>query len=163
MITSPLGRRVCCLCMGLMAFSAFAADPVSGHQPLQIWDDEARNNLPAWVQVWLTILKLAILPSVFFAWKYVEARWVLASIVAGVTFSNLIAPQLGLLPLAGLTSLTHVIFWTPAIVVLIKNRPFMQGFSLYNAWAAFMLACMLFSFVFDIPDAWTYLGYQLQT
>ncbi|MGI9307953.1 MAG: hypothetical protein ACR2P6_01745, partial [Gammaproteobacteria bacterium] len=41
------------LCCAVAIEPALAQEYVSGHQPLEIWDNEARANMPRWVSIWL--------------------------------------------------------------------------------------------------------------
>ena len=96
-----------------------------------------------------------------FVKNHVEARWLTGGFVAGILFSKLVLPEFDVVPLSGLSSLVHVVFWTPALVLLFKNRPFTKGLSVYNLWAGLATACILFSFVFDIKDAFIYVAHIL--
>ena len=45
--------------------------------------------------------------------------------------------------------------------VLLKRRPFLQGRSPYALWSGAITAVIIFSFIFDIPDAAIYLDHML--
>jgi hypothetical protein len=134
---------------------------VSGHQPLEIWDNDARKNMPTWVSIWLAILISTFLLSVIFVRRHVEARWALGGFVAMMILSVLSGRLFGLVPLSGLFSVIHLIAWGPVLYVLLTRRPFMQDRSLYAIWSGALTAFILFSFVFDIPDAAIYLDHML--
>ncbi|MGI9308728.1 MAG: hypothetical protein ACR2P6_05670, partial [Gammaproteobacteria bacterium] len=60
----------------------------------------------------------------------------------------------------GLFSLVHLICWSPALYVLLTRRPFLQERSLFTIWSGAITFCIIFSFVFDIPDAAIYLDHM---
>jgi len=150
------------LSFGLLAEPAMAAEQVyqSGHQPLELWDNDARANMPQWVQVWLAFMMSTFFVGVFFVRRHVEARWVVGGFVAMMVVTVATGRVFGLLPLSGLFSLVHLICWSPALYLLLTRRPFMQGRSAYAIWSAVITGCIIFSFIFDIPDALIYLDHM---
>ena len=143
------------------SLSILAQEYSSGHTALDLWDEEAQGNLPQWITIWLGFMSVVFISGIIFVKNHIEARWLVGGFVAGILFSKLVIPEFGLVPLSGLTSLVHVVFWTPALVVLVKHRPFTKGLSTYNVWAGLATGCILFSFVFDIKDAFIYLNHML--
>jgi len=125
---------------------------------LQPWDDAARATAPRWVQIWLTVLVGIFAAGLLFVWWRVEARWAvggfLAMVATGATLS-----QAGFPVLVGLAALLHLIFWSPALYLLLTRRPFLKERSLYALWSAALTGAILFSFVFDIRDAAIYLDH----
>lgn len=146
----------------LFSLAAQASDYASGHQALEVWDIEAQVNLPRWIQLWLLSLMTIFVSGLLFVAKHVEARWLVGGVVLGFFFSKIGAPMLGWVPLSGLVALIHVVFWSPALFLMLKNRPFMKGLSIYAVWSGLVTACILFSFVFDIRDSISYLAYMLK-
>lgn len=138
-----------------------ADDYSSGHQALQVWDDEAQANMPEWIKYWLLGMVSVFALGLLFVWRHIEARWLVGGFVAGLLFSKFAVPALGLVPLSGLVALIHVVFWSPALYLMLKNRPFMKGFSAYACWSGLATACIVFSFVFDIRDSVIYLLHLL--
>ena len=63
------------------------------------------------------------------------------------------------MPLSGLIALLHVVFWSPALYLLLTRRPFMKERSAYAVWSALATLVILFSFVFDVPGAAIYLDH----
>jgi len=63
---------------------------------------------------------------------------------------------MGLLTLSGLVALTHLIFWSPALFVLLKHRTFLKQRSVYAGWCG-LVVVIIISFVFDVRDAVIYL------
>jgi hypothetical protein len=68
---------------------------------------------------------------------------------------------LGLVPLSGLFSLVHIICWSPALYILLTRRPFLKDRSPFTLWSGAITAAIIFSFIFDIPDAVIYLDHML--
>lgn len=149
------------LCCAVAIEPALAQPYQSGHQPLEIWDNAARANMPQWVQIWLAIMMSTFALGLFFVRRHIEARWVVGGFIAMALLTVASGRILGLVPLSGLFSLVHLICWSPALYVLLTRRPFLKDRSLYAVWSAAITACIIFSFVFDIPDAAIYLDHML--
>ena len=149
------------LCCVVSIEPALAQPYESGHQPLQLWDNAARENMPQWVSVWLAILMTTFALGLFFVRGHVEARWVVGGFICMILLTVASGRVFGLLPLSGLFSLVHIICWSPALYVLLTRRPFLQGRSLYALWSGAITAVIIFSFIFDIPDAAIYLDHML--
>lgn len=151
----------------LSVFSLFLSSMVqaetytSGHGALQLWDDQAKANLPEWIRYWLLFMLAVFACGLLFVWRHVEARWLVGGVIAGLLFSRFAVPALDLAPLSGLVALVHLVFWSPALFFMLKNRPFVGGLSLYGSWAALATGCILFSFVFDIRDAAIYVWHLM--
>lgn len=133
----------------------------SGHTALEIWDAEGQANAPQWVQIWLMIMLASFALGLLFVWKRVEARWVVGGFITAILISRLGIPAIGIVKLSGLVALVHLIFWSPALYLLLKNRPFMSERSLYAVWSGLITAVILFSFIFDIRDAAIYLDHVM--
>ncbi len=133
----------------------------SGHTALEVWDAEGQANAPQWVQVWLMIMLASFALGLLFVWKRVEARWVVGGFITAILISRLAIPAVGVVKLSGLVALVHLIFWSPALYLLLKNRPFMKERSLFAIWSGLITAVILFSFIFDIRDAAIYLDHIL--
>jgi len=91
--------------------------------------------------------------------KHVEARWAAGGFLAGVFNTFWVIPYLPIISLGGMYAVMHFILWTPGLYLLLKNRPFMQGWSLYAVWSGLMTLAFLFSYIFDIRDTLVYLPY----
>ena len=140
--------------------AARAEDYPSGIGPLEVFDQAAMMAMPVWVQIWLTFLLLTFLVGlVFFAWRKPIARWAAGGFIVSVIAGNLIFPALGLPVLSGAISIMHVVGWTPALILLLMRRPFLnrQEGTAYRLWSAILTGVILFSFVFDIPDSLIYI------
>ena len=143
------------LVLVLLGFSldntAIAQAYESGHGALQVWDAEARNNVPLWIRVWLRIMQLAFVTGVLFVWRHVEARWAVGGFLGVFIIAVLSQLLTDLVALSGFIALLHVIFWSPALYLLLTRRPFAKERSAYAVWSALITFIILFSFVFDIP------------
>ncbi len=107
-----------------------------------------------WI-VWLMVIGLTSIP---FALKHTAARWVLGAYVANHSVAMGTGWLLGADALSnGLVSVTHVVFWTPAVVVLIMGLRTINRASLYGGWHMAALATMVVSLLFDYRDSYVYL------
>ncbi len=139
--------------------AALAQDYESGHGALQVWDAEARANVPLWVRVWLSIMQLAFATGLVFVWWRVEARWAVGGFLGVFATAVLSQTLTDIVPLAGLIALLHLIYWSPALYLLLTRRPFLKERSAYAVWSAVITCVILFSFIFDIRDAAIYLDH----
>lgn len=92
-----------------------------------------------------------------------RAGWwvVVGGFLATILIAGFLVPALGLQPLSGLFALVHLICWTPGLILLLRERAFLKGLSLYGVWAGVITAVILISFVFDVRDAGIYLAHML--
>ncbi len=145
----------------LIAAFSHADGYSSGHNALGVWDAEAQANMPQWIKIWLLFMISVFAAGLLFVWKHVEARWLVGGVILALLFSKFGIPALGWTPLSGLVATIHLVFWSPALFLMLKNRPFMQGWSFYNAWAGLATACIVFSFIFDVRDSAIYFAHLL--
>ena len=96
--------------------------------------------------------------TVFAIAGHSAARWVLAAFVVNHVVA-IFGPIFGPLPPTsnGLISLTHVVFWTPAVVILARGLRTLNRQSVYGVWHLLALATMVISLLFDYRDAFRYL------
>ena len=107
-----------------------------------------------WI-IWLVVVGTS---STLFIWKHVGARWVLGAYAANHAVAIGTGSFLGAQLLTnGLVSLTHVVFWTPAVIVLIRQLPSISRGSIYGVWHWVALATMVVSLLFDYRDSFIYL------
>lgn len=133
----------------------------AGHGALEVFNDTAMQLTPTWVKAWLAIMLGTFAAGLYFAWKHPLARWAVGGFLVSLTTGSTIFALLGLPFLSGSISIMHVMCWTPALVLLVLNRPFLnpaepKGFRI---WSGVMTAVILFSFVFDIKDAAIYINH----
>lgn len=150
------------LLAGLISIeNAVAATYEPGHQALQLWNETAMNNAPQWMNIWLSVMVGSFALGILFVWHHVAARWLVGGFILMVLFVFFVAPILELTPFSGLFALLHIIFWTPGLIILLKERPFLKGFSFYGVWGGLIILVILISFVFDFPNAAIYLDHVL--
>ncbi|MEL7130194.1 MAG: hypothetical protein AAGK23_11665 [Pseudomonadota bacterium] len=149
------------LAFSVLAASASAQDFGHGNGALELFDTEGQANSPTWVMVWVAFMLATFAAGLFFVRKRIEARWAVGGFILGILCMALLVQGIGLPPLSGFIALIHLVFWTPALILLVQRRTFLKERSLYGAWTAIMTGVILFSFVFDIRDAAIYLDYVL--
>jgi hypothetical protein len=119
---------------------------------------ESMAQFSSAVSWWINWLVVVGVSSLLFVWKHVGARWVLGAYVAnhGVALST--GAVLGADMLTnGLVSVTHVVFWTPAVIVLIRGLRSLDRASIYGGWHIVALLTMVISLFFDYRDSWIFL------
>lgn len=144
-----------------IASSALAQDVVHGNGALEIFDSEGMANSPIWVGVWIGFMMGTFLVGLGMAIKQVQARWVMTFIVAGFVTTGVLTMGLSIPAFSGLIALIHLVFWTPALIVLLKNRTFLKQKGWFARWTGLITFVILFSFIFDIRDAAIYLDHTL--
>jgi len=161
------------LAVGVLASCAITTGAAAqeyevGHNALQIWNDEAQANVPPAVRYWLFAMLGTFALGLFFVWHRPIARFAVLGFIASLFLSDPIAQALELTVadgqvLSGYVSLMHVIFWSPALYLLLTRRPFFSEFSLFGAWSVAITAVILISFYFDVPGAAIYIDHVVGT
>lgn len=141
---------------------AFGATYKSGHHALELWDNNAIGNTPLPVRAWLMFMLASFAAGLPFTWRHSIARWVVGGSVLSVC-GIFVLSTLGFTVLSGLVALTHLIFWSPGLFLLLKHRPFLAKPSPFSVWAGLITLVVLISFAFDIRDATIYLDHVLST
>ena len=129
-----------------------------GHGAMQLFDEQGMANTPQWVILWIYFMMVSFAGSLLFVKNHAEARWVAGCFVIGVVLTMIITRGFGMPSLSGFIALMHLIAWTPALLVLLKRRPFLGPLSAFSVWSGVMTFVILFSFVFDIRDAVIFLS-----
>jgi hypothetical protein len=111
--------------------------------------------LPAWVQLWMHFMQVVFGASLVFAWRYPEARALLAS-VTGALVAALVWG--GLYGFSRLWGVWHLVFYTPFVVYLARRRRRISRGRVFRAWLAVATATMVISLVFDAVDVARYLA-----
>ena len=149
-------NRISMIALAIVATVLLDSGSVLALSALEEWNTEARDALPIYIKVWLGLMMLNNLATLFFVKNHVAARWVFAGFfvshaVVMVMWSRDIPV------LAGQVSLFHIVCWTPGFFWLIRKRDEIKFPSAYAVWAT--LACLFYigSMIFDIRDATTYL------
>jgi len=141
---------------------ALAQDIAHGNGALEIFDGEGIANSPTWVKAWIGFMMGTFLVGLVFAIKHVQARWVMGFILAGFGTMSVLTNGMGMLAFSGLIALIHIIFWIPALSILLKNRTFSKESTKFARWTGVITFVILFSFIFDIRDAAIYLDHILE-
>jgi hypothetical protein len=127
---------------------------------------ESMPQFSSAVSWWINWLIVVGVSSLVFAWNHVGARWVLGAYVANHAVAIATGQILGADMLTnGLVSVTHVVFWTPAVVMLLLSLRRMglrtvgsaSVASVYGAWHIVALATMVISLFFDYRDSFVFL------
>lgn len=147
----------------LFAGTVFAQDDgyLRGNGALEIFDSEGFRLAPQWVQYWIMFMLASFVAGLLFVGREPIARWVVGGFAIGFFFLGVIAPALGIAGLSGFIALIHIVCWSPALYLLLTRKPFLQGRSPFQIWSGLITAVILFSFIFDIRDAFIYLRHIL--
>lgn len=132
-----------------------------GHGALEVFGAEAMAFTPLWVKVWLFCLIGLFAIGTYFAWKHPVARWATGGFIVSMLSGHIIFARLGLPFLGGSIAIMHLVCWTPALVILLRQRPFFKPAEplSFRIWSGLITAAIVFSFSFDINDATTYINY----
>lgn len=107
---------------------------------------------PVWLQVWIAWLGIVNLSSVLFL-RRAQARWVLAAFLGAGTVMSILFALNGFNRLLGLG---HVLFWTPLLIFLWRERQSLPH-DAYRMWITTLIATNLTSLVIDYTDVLRYL------
>lgn len=108
---------------------------------------------PAWLQAWIVWLGLVNTAAVFFL-RHVQARWALAAFGGAAMMMSTLLELNGFNRLLGLA---HVVFWTPLVVYLVRQRPHLGPDARFRAWVTTLLATNITSLAVDYCDVARYL------
>ena len=128
-----------------------------------MFDGAGMAATPLWVQVWIAIMLASFSAGLLFVWKQPIARWAVGGFIAPFVVGGPIYGALGWPFLSGAIALNHLIFWSPALFLLLTRRPFLStGHSTaFRIWSGLITLVIIFSFIFDVRDAVIYLGHVL--
>jgi len=113
---------------------------------------ERMMEYPVWLQVWIMWLGVANFGSVFFL-RHIQARWTLAAFLGAATVMS------GLFALNGfnrLLGLGHVVFWTPLLPYLFRQRAHLDSGWL-RSWVSVVVLTNGVSLIIDYADVARYL------
>lgn len=138
-----------------------AAEYGSGYGALEAFDEAGMKSMPLWLNVWIGIMLAAFASSLLFVWTQPIARWAIGGFLMPFLVMSHIISALGWPFLSGSIALAHLIFWTPALFLLLFHRPFLneENSSAFRIWSAIMTAVILFSFIFDVRDTVIYVSH----
>ena len=133
-----------------------------GNGALEVFDGEGMSASPAWVRAWVGFMLLMFAIGLFvFAWKRPLARWVAGGFLVSAGAGGPVFSALGLPFLSGSIAIMHLVCWMPGLILLLTQRPFSnpQEGKWFRIWTALMTATIIFSFFFDIRDAYLYISH----
>ncbi|MFN8544495.1 MAG: hypothetical protein U0807_09830 [Candidatus Binatia bacterium] len=107
---------------------------------------------PLWLQAWIAWLGLVNLAAILFL-RQVQARWALAAFGGAAIFMSVLLTLNGFNRLLGLA---HVVFWTPLVIYLVRQRPRLEPGSAFSTWVTVLLATNSLSLVIDYVDVIRY-------
>lgn len=108
---------------------------------------------PLWLQAWIAWMGLVNSAAVVFL-RHVQARWALAAFVGAALLMQTLYTLNGFNRLLGLG---HVVFWTPLVVYLARQRPRLEPGSAVRVWVTILLVTNVTSLVVDYIDVIRYL------
>ena len=165
LITPKNWCKICLIAIGVATPSCwgpFAAQGYpSGAGALEKFDGAARAAVPPQLKIWLMLLLGTFAASIVFVWKYPVARVALIGLLAAFFAGPKLVGAFGLPVLGGAIALSHIVFWTPVLIVLLWKRPFLDSETWlpYRIWSGLLLLVIIGSFVFDVRDAWIYINH----
>lgn len=148
-----------CLSFLALALPAYSQPYTSGHGALQMFDAQAMAAFPLLGKIWLGIIMVTFATGLFFVRRHTVARVAVIGMIAMMALGEFIFATFGLPLLVGGLAILHLIFWTPALVMLLVQRPFVQptGGKKFRIWTFVLTIVILISFIFDLRDGWIYL------
>lgn len=125
----------------------------AGYGALEVWNAEAMANAPMLFKMWLAIMGLSFLSSIFFVRSHKLPRYALVSFVSGLCLTKFVLPQLGITVYSGLVALIHVLLWLPVLILILKKGLTPQLGDWYSRWRLWLGTVISISMFFDIRDA----------
>lgn len=108
-----------------------------------------------WIVIWVFwLVFLNIAGAAIFAWRHVEARWVLAAMLANLPVMNLLFRYFDYTRMLGLS---HIIFWTPLLVYLWLRRDKIQLRTPFGIYIHILFISNFISLIVDYIDVIRYL------
>lgn len=159
-------RAVFWCLVGLLVFLGLSASGAEvygkGNGALEVFDGEGLAASPMWVRVWIGFMIATFAVALFvFSWKEPLARWAAGGFLVSATTGEMVFSALGLPFLSGAIAIMHILCWSPALLLLLVQRPFLDAERgrWFRLWSAVMTGVILISFVFDFRDAYTYINH----
>ncbi|MGH8528310.1 MAG: hypothetical protein ACRETN_00500 [Nevskiales bacterium] len=109
---------------------------------------------PQWVQVWILIMTLVLVPAFIFGFRKTEARWIVLGLLQTVVFTPFLIATAGPSKVWGLT---HIMFWTGPMIVGFAGVLRDGIGDWYHRWLALAAGVMAISLAFDVVDVVTFL------
>lgn len=108
---------------------------------------------PMWVQMWVTWMSLINMASLAFL-RRMEARVVLGALVGNFMLMNALFALNGFNRLLGLS---HVLFWTPLVIYLVRRHSKIEGAGAFTVWVRAIVLTNGLSLLIDYIDVARYL------
>lgn len=108
---------------------------------------------PFWLQGWIAWMGMVNLGAIVFL-RHVQARWALAAFGSAAILMSILFEVNGFNRLLGLA---HVVFWTPLVIYLLRQRPGLEPGSPFRVWVTVLIATNSLSLVIDYCDVIRYL------
>ncbi|BFM13967.1 hypothetical protein R50073_01500 [Maricurvus nonylphenolicus] len=139
----------------------FFSDHATASMALSEWNMQTRLALPVYLKVWLGAMLLMHFCSLFFVKRFYAARWILGCFIASHIIVFYLENSATTTLLAGMVSLSHVIFWPPALYAVYHYRQQLSRSLPYKLWIGSVIFFYSVSLVFDIRDSAIYLYHAL--
>lgn len=107
------------------------------------------NSMPLFWKAWIYWMMLLNSASIVFCWKKVEARFVLGAWIPNGIFMALLAEQVGYTRILGIS---HAIFWTPLVILLLRRRTKFDWATGYGLWLYTLILTNSLSLIIDYVD-----------
>lgn len=136
--------------LAMLAPSVLGID--AGLTPKSPWSGQV-EDVPVWLRIWLLwILFPIFLASLLFLRRSIEAR----AAAAGFILSH-VPMMIHLFDVTvGVVGLMHLVFWSPALVLLAQKQPRVDPKTAFGFWVHAMLFVIAVSLAFDLRDALLY-------
>lgn len=107
-----------------------------------------------YLRVWVGWLVIFNISAIFFVWRHIEARWVLAAMLLNFPLMNLFFAHFGWVRLLGMS---HAIVWTPLLVYLWLRRDKIEPKTPFGIYITVLFLTDFISLFIDYIDVIRYL------
>lgn len=159
-MTRSTHAPVISLTTGLISLCLFS-EHAAASMAMSEWNMQTRLALPGYLKLWLGAMLLMHFCSLFFVKRFYAARWILGCFVASHIIVFYLEHSASTILLAGMVSLSHVMFWPPALYAVYHYRQQLSLSLPYKVWIGSVLFFYSVSLLFDIRDSIIYLSNTL--
>ena len=141
--------RITLALIGLMLLMPILFGIDSGLRPDTPWTGQV-NEVPLWLKAWLSWIVFPIfIVSLAFLHRSNGARLAAAGIILSHVpmFVHMFDVTVGVV------GILHLLFWSPALIVLAKERSTLELRTFYGVWVHLILFVLAVSLAFDFRDA----------
>lgn len=103
---------------------------------------------PMWLQLWVFWMMILNTLSIVFV-KHMGGRVTLACWIGNVILMSVLFDTFGYTRLLGIS---HVVFWTPLVIYLVRSWPSIKDQGIYTRWVLMLLVTNCASLVIDYID-----------